>query len=265
MGRARMYEFEFARDVLVSEDDISAYRRDGYLILPSMLTRNSLDLLAEKGAPFGEAPDFPVVLNIHRKQRVFGELMLHEKMLAMLKAVHGCDCDGLNSQYFFKKPGSKYAMQSWRPHQDNAYPKAARGAYTVVHLTIDKNSQENGGLVFWKGSHVEPILDYDYKKSWRETPDEDGIARPGWMILNMPDKYERVELDMPEGSLCVMHGHLIHGSSVNYSQSMTRRQYSMAYLTQNSHYLEGVTSVKKPFRRTDLNEMPAEATEFDPN
>ena len=43
---------------------------------------------------------------------------------------------------------------------------------------------------------------------------------------------------------------------------MTRRQYSMAYLTQNSNYFKGVTSVKQPFRRAELDQMPAEATEF---
>jgi len=260
-----MYEIEFVRDVLLNDGDVSAYRRDGYLILPSVVAPKTLELLSEKGAPFGEAPDYPVVLNIHRKQRAFGELMLHEKILGMMKTIHEFDCVGLTSQYFFKKPGSKYAMQSWRPHQDNAYPKAEPGAYTVIHLAIDESNQENGGLVFWKGSHVEPILEYDYKKSWREAPDEDGIARPGWMVLDMPDQYERVEVDMPAGSLCVMHGHLIHGSSPNCSRSMTRRQYSMAYLTRNSDYFEGVTSLKKPFAEADLKSMPAEATEFVPN
>ena len=260
-----MYEFEFTREDLVTDEDVEAYNRDGYLILPSVLSEATLDLLKEKGAPFGDAPDYPVVLNIHRKQRIFGELMLHDKMLAMMKKIHAFDCFGLTSQYFFKKPGSKYAKQSWRPHQDNAYPKAEHGAYTVVHLTVDPSGPENGGLVFWRGSHVEPILEYDYKKSWREEPDDDGIARPGWMILDMPNTYERVELDAPAGSLIIMHGNLIHGSSPNFSESMTRRQYSMAYLTQNSNYFKGVTSVKQPFRRAELDQMPAEATEFAAN
>ena len=82
-----MYEFEFTREDLVTDEDVEAYNRDGYLILPSVLSEATLDLLKEKGAPFGDAPDYPVVLNIHRKQRIFGELMLHDKMLAMMKKI----------------------------------------------------------------------------------------------------------------------------------------------------------------------------------
>jgi ectoine hydroxylase-related dioxygenase (phytanoyl-CoA dioxygenase family) len=259
------YPLEFQRESLVSQADVDAYDRDGFLVISDAVAPTTLEILKEKAEPFAEAPDYPVVLNIHRKQRIFGELMLHPIIIEAMEKLQRSPIYGLTSQYLFKRAGSTYGRQSWVPHQDNAYPKAEQGAYTILHLSIEASDAENGGLVFWPGSHVEPILDYNYKHSWRETVDDDGVARPGWEIRDLPEKYKPIDVTLPAGSLCVMHGHLIHASRPNFSETRSRPQYSMAFLNQGSSYFRGKTSVKQPFTRRELEAMPPEATEFKVN
>jgi ectoine hydroxylase-related dioxygenase (phytanoyl-CoA dioxygenase family) len=259
------FDLKFRRDELVSDTEISIYDRDGFLIVPDVLDPETLKLLKEKAEPFAESPDYPVVLNIHRKQRIFGELMLHPIIMTAMERLQRSTIFGLTSQYLFKRAGSTYGRQSWTPHQDNAYPKAEHGAYTILHLALEDSDSENGGLEFWTGSHVEPILDYEYKHSWREKVDDDGIARPGWMIHNIPKQYSATNVNVSAGSLCVMHGHLIHASKPNLSVDRNRPQYSMAFINHDSSYLRGETSIKMPFTRTEVEAMPREATEFPVN
>jgi ectoine hydroxylase-related dioxygenase (phytanoyl-CoA dioxygenase family) len=195
--------------------------------------------------------------------QLFGQIMLNDSLLKFMEILHKEEVSGLTSQYLFKRPNTKYGKQSWVPHQDNAYPKAPHGHYTIVHLALDASNQNNGGLVFWKGSHVEPILPYIYKKSWMEESDPDGIARPGWEIKNIPNQYQKINIELNPGDLCFMHGHLIHGSQSNNSSDLSREQYSMGYCVSGSPFLEGVTSKKRVFTKSELVQVPIKPEHYE--
>lgn len=232
------------------------YNENGYAIINNAFPHEIIKDIKGSAAPFGVIPDYPIVLNIHSKMRLFGQIMLNESLMNIMKELHKEEVTGLTSQYSFKRANTKYGKQSWVPHQDNAYPKAPYGHYTIVHLALDGSNQDNGGLIFWEGSHVEPILPYIYKKSWMEESDPDGIARPGWEIESIPSKYPITKINLKPGDLCFMHGHLIHGSSSNNSTNLSREQYSMGYCTSGSSFLEGVSSKKRVFTKTELLQVP---------
>jgi hypothetical protein len=242
---------------------LAEYEKNGYLIIDNVFCSDLICEVKTKAAPFGVAPDYPVVLNIHSKLRMFGEIMLNNSLMELMSDLHAGPVCGLTSQYLFKRHNTKYGRQSWQPHQDNAYPKAPNGHYTIVHLAIDPSTKENGGLTFWKGSHVEEILPYDYKLSWMEDADDDGITRPGWKIKNIPNEYPMLEVDLKPGSICVMHGNLIHGSTPNLSNSDSREQYSMGYCKVGSPFLKGVSSVKRIFTRKELMNVPTTTNNYD--
>jgi ectoine hydroxylase-related dioxygenase (phytanoyl-CoA dioxygenase family) len=248
----------FMTEPLVDAAAKSLYDKNGYLLLERAVTPEACDALAALAQPFGESPDYPVTLNIHRKRRAFGEFMMLAALREAVATLHGAPVCGLNSQYLFKRHGTKYGRQSWVPHQDNAYPQAEHGALSIVHLMIDDSGPENGGLVFWEGSHVEPILDYEWRKSWREDADEDDITRPGRQINNIPDKYEAINIEAPKGSLCFMHGNLVHGSAPNMSQSRNRQQYSMGFINQGSDFLRGEVSIKMIFTPDHVDQVPVD-------
>lgn len=246
-----------------NSDYIDEYEKNGYVIIENAFPSQIISEAKIQASPFGAFPDYPVVLNIHSKVWMFGAIMLNKSLLTLMSKIHDGDVCGLNSQYLFKRPNTKYGRQSWQPHQDNAYPKAPHGHYTIVHLAIDPSSPVNGGLTFWRGSHVEPVLAYDYKQSWMEDADADGVTRPGWKIIDIPDKYPLVNVDLKPGSICIMHGHLIHSSTPNMSSELSREQYSMGYCKLGSSFFSGVTSKKRVFTYKELNDVPLVPTEYE--
>jgi len=246
-----------------NENHINEFEKNGYTIIKNAFPFELIKDIKNYADPFGFAPDFPVVLNIHSKMQLFGQIMLNDSLMKFMEILHKEAVSGLTSQYLFKRPNTKYGKQSWVPHQDNAYPKAPHGHYTIVHLALDASNQNNGGLVFWKGSHVEPILPYIYKKSWMEESDPDGIARPGWEIKDIPNQYQKINIELNPGDLCFMHGHLIHGSQSNDSSDLSREQYSMGYCVSGSPFLEGVTSKKRVFTKSDLVQVPIKPEHYE--
>lgn len=252
----------FVADQLVDRKAKAFYDANGYLLLESVVSPEACEELATLADPFGQSPDYPVVLNIHRKRRAFGAFMMQQPLVNAVSTLHESPVYGLNSQFLFKRHGTKYGRQSWVPHQDNAYLDAESGAFSIVHLMIDASGPENGGLVFWEGSHVEPILDYEWRKSWQEDADEDEITRPGRRIHDIPAKYKPINIVAPKGSVCFMHGNLVHGSDPNLSPTRDRRQYSMGFINRNSRFLRGEVSIKMIFGKDDVERVPETPTEF---
>jgi YVTN family beta-propeller protein len=136
--------------------------------------------------------------------------------------------------------------QAWVPHQDATYVDAKDGTYIQVHIFLVQNKKENGGLYYYSGSHREPKLPYEYRRSWREEFDEDGISRPGWLIKNIPPQYPKVDIVGPKGGVCFQHGNVIHGSYPNLTRDRDRCQYSIAYLNEGEFYRKGEASIKIP-------------------
>jgi phytanoyl-CoA hydroxylase len=114
-----------------------------------------------------------------------------------------------------------------------------------MHIFLDAQDKENGGLFCYPGSHREPILPYEYKKSWREEFDENGISHPGWKV-EIPPKYKRLDVSAPKGGFLLQHGNLIHGSHPNLSKDRSRQQFSMAFLNAGEKFEQGKTSKRIP-------------------
>ena len=81
-------------------------------------------------------------------------------------------------------------------------------------------------------------------RPWKEDFDENGISHPGWKV-EVPTKYEKVNMKTFRGDVCLQHGNLIHGSYPNLS-NRSRAQYSIAYLNEGVEINRGKASVKIP-------------------
>lgn len=230
-------------NVQMSNEQVEFYDREGYVIVDDVMSYdncNYLQSIADKLAD----EQFSVVLNIHRKVSEFTEVAKDVITVNLVKSVQRSAVVALNSQYLFKKCNTPYGRQSWTPHQDNSYPKAKNGTYIIVHLSLEDSDKENGGLIFWPKSHVEDILPYKNNKSWKEDFDKDKISRPG-QTIEIPSQYISMDMSLKKGSLCLMHGNLIHGSHPNLSYTRSRPQYSIAYLNKGEDFNPGKTSVKE--------------------
>ena len=70
------------------------------------------------------------------------------------------------------------------------------------------------------------------------------ITRPGQTIKNQTliEKYKKIDVIFPKGSICLMHGNLVHGSYANLSEEFNRNQYSMCYMNRGVDFFVGKTS-----------------------
>jgi len=233
-----------ANPVTITPEQVQFFDENGYVVIPGVFEPTDCEEII-RAAEEHAAEDFAVYLNIHRDVPLFLEIVRDPVLVNMIKAVQRSKIVGLNDQFLYKKPGTTYAKQSWQPHQDNAYPKAPRGAYMQLHISLVASDRENGCLYAYPGSQREELLPYEYVQSWREKPDADGITRPGWRV-QVPPQYECVDVTAPQGAVTMQHGHLIHGSHPNLTRDRARSQYSIAYINEGVPFEQGKGSKKIP-------------------
>lgn len=223
------------------------YHKNGYVVIDNFFSEDRYKEIKNYAINnFAIPPDYSVALNVHRKSNFFFKIISNKNIIDVVKYIQESDFDAVNDQYLFKKANTTYGKQSWTFHQDNSYLRAPKSSYIVLHLAVDNSNKKNGGLIFLPGSHHEDILDFKKNISWREEVQTSGITRPGQTINNQDilNKYSHVDIDMQMGSLCLMHGDLIHGSHPNLSVHEDRNQYSMCYMNKNVDFFEGKNSKK---------------------
>lgn len=225
----------------LSKSDFESYKKSGYFVLRNFLKGNECKKIksyAEKY--YAEKPKYPITLNIHRKDKNFYNIVSNKKLVKFLNFFQKSKIDVLNDQMIYKKKNSAYSGQSWTFHQDNSYTKAAYGRYVILHIFLDDSGPKNGGLIFFSGSHQEPILDFKRRKSHKEKILKNGVTRPGLTINSshldrIKKQYKKIDINEKRGTICLMHGHLVHGSYPNFSKTKDRATYSIAFINRNAH------------------------------
>ena len=246
-----------SKKITLKDLNFHKYEKNGFYVYKNFFSKKTANQLKKYAEEYyGEPPRFPITLNIHRKDKNFLKVITDKNLTKLVKFFQKSKIDALNDQMIYKKRNSTYAGQSWTYHQDNSYPRASYGAYVIVHLFLDDSTPKNGGLIFFKGSHKEKLLENKLRVSHREKKDKKGITRPG-RTINKKDldrvkkSYKKIDLDVKSGSICVMHSYLVHGSYPNKSKIKDRATYSMAYLNRGSRLkFSGLVSKKI---RTKIN------------
>ena len=168
----------------LSNKDMQDYEKNGYYIYRNFFSNDLCKKLKKHAEEnYAEKPNYPITLNIHRKDELFFKVISDKNIVKLMKFFQKDDIDALTDQMIYKKRNSKYVNQAWTIHQDNSYPRANYGAYTILHLFLDDSTPENGGLVFYEGSHVEPILEFQNRVSHKEKKEKSGKTRPGQTII----------------------------------------------------------------------------------
>lgn len=230
---------------MISEEGVKFYDENGYYVIDNVVNDEECDELLHAAEVLSD-DNYAVLLNIHRTLPIFADIMKSPVISSIIKTVQRSEICGLNTQFLFKRCGTSYAKQSWTPHQDNSYPRAPIGTYIIAHLSLDDSDPANGGLIFYPKSHVEDILEFVPNKSWKEDFDDKGISHPGQTIIDIPVQYSAMDMYLKKGSLCLMHGNLIHGSHPNLSTTRSRPQFSMAFLNRGiTAFNQGLNSIKE--------------------
>jgi ectoine hydroxylase-related dioxygenase (phytanoyl-CoA dioxygenase family) len=175
----------------VSVDEYIRFRRDGYLVVPQLvssedvaeLRRHTDDLmlgkLPEQRSTMGErdvtrdsgvtvqpleappahlspiekAQYFLRLHMLHRHLELHERYLLHPRVLDVLEVIIGPDVLALQTMLFLKPPGKP--GQGW--HQDSYYIPTHPDSLCGAWIAIDDADELNGAMWFAKGSGVEPI------------------------------------------------------------------------------------------------------------
>lgn len=237
---------------MLSEQQISVFRQNGHLTVPSVLNDQQLDVartdIEAWGTEFtenleddqkqwfleggGAVPLLRKLDNPAYCRPVFRDLALSVPLVRMVEQLIGAGVSIFYSQVFCKPP----EIGGPKPvHQDNFYfgPDNPDATLTVW-IAIDEATVENGCLFYADGSHLGPIRDHI------APPAEPFNLQVAPAFLG---QYEMTAAPVPAGGVSFHHGNTWHQSSANTS---ARPRRAVAF-----HYLQNDAALVQPALKYD--------------
>jgi phytanoyl-CoA hydroxylase len=217
---------------MLTQDQIAAYRRDGYLKIEGALSaeqlaaaRRVMDEFVERSRTLSRSddvldleddhtPDNPRIRRLndpHKASPVYNALLRDNGILDKIVQLIGPDIRMHHTKLNVKPPGGGEAVE-W--HQDWAFYPATNDDILEVGLLLDDATEENGALLVVPGSHRGPIYDHHVDGFFAGAMDPttcEGL-----------DLSRSVALTAPAGSMTIHHVRTVHGSRTNHSDRPRR-------------------------------------------
>lgn len=211
---------------VLTQDQINAYRKDGYLVLQNRIPPNVVAAIHNEISRFEDEARSMTMSNDridledthsaanprlrriklpHMTSKVVNDLMHSDHILAPVRDLLGPDLRLHTTKLNMKSAGYGAAIE-W--HQDFAFYPHTNDDLLAVGVLLDDMVEENGPLMVFPGTHKGPIFDHH----------SDGVF-VGAMDLETcglnPD--QAVSLTGQAGSITLHHARIVHGSALNTS------------------------------------------------
>jgi hypothetical protein len=191
------------------EQALEAYQVQGFFIEPALFSEAACDWLIAQGEQLppvipGEARP---VIQPHRARPAFLDAMRAPPLVAIMKRLCGASVDGLQSEFFFGRPGTA----GFAPHQDNYFVEAPFGAFASAWLALVDIGPENGGLIIYPGTHGRMLAVRPLQA--QPSPNQDPNARAQEAIL--PPDVRGFDVRVRKGDCVLLHGCVAHASHDN--------------------------------------------------
>jgi len=229
----------------VSDDEVAAFRRDGYVHLRAVMSDGEMDAIEAVYDRFlrgeievtgkdlndmttgehGTDPSGYAVVNVMLPRRyhpAWQGNLFERRAQSIADQLCGPGMTIDFDQLLAKSPGREDAVFHW--HQDQAYWIDTDDRRTATcWLAVDDSTIENGCMQFLPGSHAEPVrphrpLHADRSASHTLVTD----LRAGDVMVPVPIR---------RGDITVHNEGVLHGSGGNTSASSYRRAYIVAFRT----------------------------------
>jgi len=229
----------------VSDDEVAAFRRDGYVHLRAVMSDGEMDAIEAVYDRFlrgeievtgkdlndmttgehGTDPSGYAVVNVMLPRRyhpAWQGNLFERRAQSIADQLCGPGMTIDFDQLLAKSPGREDAAFHW--HQDQAYWIDTDDRRTATcWLAVDDSTIENGCMQFLPGSHAEPVrphrpLHADRSASHTLVTD----LRAGDVMVPVPIR---------RGDITVHNEGVLHGSGGNTSASSYRRAYIVAFRT----------------------------------
>jgi len=212
--------------VMLSEADLTRYDRDGFIVVPDVLTEAEVASLRAASDEFversrsvtahnevydlepGHSAETPKVRRIKTPDRWdprFAAVVRHPGIIACLQALWGPNVRFDTSKLNMKAAGFGSPVE-W--HQDWAFYPHTNDDLAAVGVMIDDIDAENGPLLVVPGTHRGPVYDHHAEGSFC------GAIDPGKVDL---DFARGVACTGKAGSISIHHVRAVHGSAPNVS------------------------------------------------
>lgn len=195
---------------MLKDHELSDYNEKGYFILENVISESVCQDLIEQAMHLENAinQSFRPQMMPHRSSPCFMDIMRHPKIVSVINQLVGGKAMGLQTEFFFCKPGTR----GFSLHQDNFFVEAPYNAFASAWIALTDTYAEKGGLIVYPGSHKEGLLPVR-KLSIGQGDGQDPNANNEESIV--PDQYQRVNAVVPKGAVLFIHGHLVHASNSN--------------------------------------------------
>lgn len=220
----------------LSQEQIDAFHKNGYLKYGKILENDEIDLLREQydlefdkarddatcrnlaGDDLGAVEDAPQrmlqVMQMCERNIHFRQLLYNERILDIVEDLIGPNIQLLHDQALFK-PARDGGAVTW--HQDNGYWKCRPASLVSCWLTFDDVDKKNGAMQVIPGSHLTPV--------WHEKSEQAGAL----LEISDVDESTAVALDLPAGGCMFHHCQTLHYTAPNTTDRQ-RRALAMHFM-----------------------------------
>jgi non-haem Fe2+, alpha-ketoglutarate-dependent halogenase len=220
----------------LTDDQIAAYNRDGYLApvraMSEAEARAARSHLERIEAGLGGPLRGDLRHKAHLLFSFLADLIRHPAILDAVEDVLGPDILCWNTNFFIKEAETP-SFVSW--HQDSTYWGLSSPDVCTAWVAITPSNLDNGAMAVIPRSHTRDQIPH------RDTFDRHNLLTRGQEIAVEVDENEAVPLVLRLGEMSLHHVRLVHGSPPNPSNDR-RIGFAIRYIPTSIYQVEGSDS-----------------------
>jgi phytanoyl-CoA hydroxylase len=220
---------------------LSFFKQNGFQAEYNFFSPQECDALIEAASSLSNARngEYRPTLNPHLEGENFLRVMRDPKVISLIEKLVGGRVSGLQTQWFFGKPGTS----GFSIHQDNFFVEAKPADFFVsTWLALSDVDKENGTIFVYPGAHQEGLLPVRKLSGIPGVGQEYNASNEECVV---PEKYHPVTVEVPRGTLIFLHSLLPHGSFNNTSKDRWRYVMLNNYIRQNTPFRPGNSAKRK--------------------
>jgi non-haem Fe2+, alpha-ketoglutarate-dependent halogenase len=220
----------------LSQAQIAAYEREGYLAPISMMSESDARALRGKLESIEAGMGGPLRGDIRHKAHLLfpflADLIRHPAILDAVEDLLGPDILCWNTNFFIKEAETP-SFVSW--HQDSTYWGLSAPDVCTAWVALTPSALENGAMAVIPKSHTKDQIPH------RDTFDRHNLLTRGQEVAVEVDEREAMPLLLRPGEMSLHHVRLVHGSPPNPSPDR-RIGFAIRYIPTSIRQIEGEDS-----------------------
>ena len=216
-------------------DSIRAgFFEDGFYVLPGVFSSDQCQRVRAHENKLLELANgsYRPFMQPHRECPEIRSLMAEPVVVRVMQHLIGPDVSGLQSQYFFGKPGT----QGFTPHQDASLVGADGACFASAWTALEDIDAENGCLRIYEGTHKMGLLGIEEARV-------DAGGQQDYNAVShksvVPEGVKKRLVEVKAGSTIFIHGFAVHDSLSNASNNRPRPALLMTYIQKGQPFRPG--------------------------